>query len=207
MSVTFFRIIAWLCSSTAVNRLSGSSFTVVWMFNMLPEASGRGRSPMGAIRAYTARTIPMTIPWRKISFSRLKCERLHFNHYSIRSNAQVGTFVYMEAFYNTVWLHSVLEQMSPQIEARLWTNPDFVCNRTKPACPTVAKKTKEQQTNFLTENLMPTREMVALVGNLEPRDRTPSGTLSIYAVAAYPAPALWMRSCPNRQNRHSNLAE
>ena len=61
----------------------------------------------------------MTIPWRKISFSRLKCERLHFNHYSIRSNAQVGTFVYMEAFYNTVWLHSVLEQMSPQIEARL----------------------------------------------------------------------------------------
>lgn len=153
MSVTFFRIIAWPCSSTAVNRLSGSSFTVVWMFNMLPEASGRGRSPMGAIRAYTARAIPMTIPWRKISFSRLKCERLHFNHYSIRSNAQVGTFVYMEAFYNTVWLHSVLEQMSPQIEARLWTNPDFVCNRTKPACPTVAKKQKNNRQTFLRKTL------------------------------------------------------
>lgn len=53
-------------------------------------------------------------------FSCLKCELIHLNHYPTRDGSQADVFAYLEAFCNTVRLHSALGWLSPsQLEAGL----------------------------------------------------------------------------------------
>jgi putative transposase len=57
-------------------------------------------------------------------FSTLKCEWVHFQKYESRAQARTDIFSYIEAFYNTVRIHSTLGYLSPnEFEAKSFLSP------------------------------------------------------------------------------------
>jgi putative transposase len=57
-------------------------------------------------------------------FSTLKCEWVHFQKYESRAQARRDIYSYIEAFYNTVRIHSTLGYLSPnEFEAKSFLSP------------------------------------------------------------------------------------